>query len=71
MNAQEYLFKRRLLLKAVGLAGMAVVMPAAYAQLQVDILGVGANQFPISVEPFANNSEAPEDMAKIVGGRRT
>lgn len=68
MNAQEYLFKRRLLLKAVGLAGMAVAMPAAYAQLQVDILGVGANQFPISVEPFANNSEAPEDMAKIVGG---
>lgn len=42
---------RRVFLKAVGLAGIAAAEPA-FAQLFVNIQGVGANQFPIAIQPF-------------------
>jgi hypothetical protein len=42
---------RRVFLKAVGLVGIAAAEPA-FAQLFVNIQGVGANQFPIAVQPF-------------------
>lgn len=48
---------RRVFLKAVGLVGIAAAEPA-FAQLFVNIQGVGANQFPIAVQPFFGNSEA-------------
>ncbi|MFQ7432194.1 MAG: hypothetical protein ACLRNI_12925 [Sutterella wadsworthensis] len=53
-------------LKAVGLAGIAAAEPA-FAQLFVNIQGVGANQFPIAIQPFFGNSEAPENIAEIIG----
>lgn len=57
---------RRVFLKAVGLVGIAAAEPA-FAQLFVNIQGVGANQFPIAVQPFFGNSEAPENIAEIIG----
>ena len=57
---------RRVFLKAVGLAGIAAAEPA-FAQLFVNIQGVGANQFPIAIQPFFGNSEAPENIAEIIG----
>ena len=42
---------RRGFLQAVGLAGIAAAQPA-FAQLFVNIQGVGANQFPIAIQPF-------------------
>ena len=57
---------RRGFLQAVGLAGIAAAQPA-FAQLFVNIQGVGANQFPIAIQPFFGNSEAPENIAEIIG----
>lgn len=33
----------------------------------MNIQGVGANQFPIAIQPFFGNSEAPENIAEIIG----
>lgn len=64
MTAQ--MFKRRLFLQGTGLLAGAAVSGLAWGQFQVDILGVGANQFPIAVQPFENSSVCPENIAKII-----
>ncbi len=59
-------FTRRYFMQGTGaLAGLAV-SGLAHAQFQVDILGVGANQFPIAVQPFEGESESPENLSKII-----
>lgn len=60
-------FTRRLLFKGgIGAVVAASGLPAL-AQLQVDILGVGANQFPISIEKFSDTVGCPENISKIIG----
>jgi len=39
---------------------------AAHAQLRVEISGVGANQIPIAIAGFANESAAPQSMTAII-----
>ena len=58
------MFKRRLLLQGAGLMAGLAASGLAWGQFQVDILGVGANQFPIAVQPFENESACPEDVYK-------
>ena len=61
---------RRLgLTAAFGAAAMlaAVVVPnTAQAQLRVDISGVGANQIPIAIAAFADESIAPQQVSAII-----
>jgi TolB protein len=53
---------RRRALCAAGLA-----LPGlAGAQLRVEITGVGANQFPIAIAPFAGDAPAQVDLAKVI-----
>ncbi len=56
--------KRRTLLQAGGLMGLAASCPAV-AQLNISIIGVGGNQYPIGVAPFVG--EAPQAIHQIVG----
>ena len=60
------MFKRRLLLQGAGLMAGLAASGLAWGQFQVDILGVGANQFPIAVQPFENESACPENISKII-----
>jgi TolB protein len=39
---------------------------AARAQLRVEITGVGGQQFPIAIAPFAQDTAPPQDVAAIV-----
>lgn len=49
------------------LCGALALLPvAARAQLRVEITGVGAQQFPIAIAPFADDVAAPQDIASIV-----
>ncbi len=48
---------------ALGLAG---AIKPAFADLRIEITGVGANQLPISIKPFEGTSQAPADIAQIV-----
>ena len=38
----------------------------AQAQLLIDVTGVGANQIPIAIAPFANESALPQSVTDIV-----
>ncbi len=57
---------RRLFLSLTAATGALFTTPL-WAQLQVDILGVGANTYPIAVQPFQGASGSPEDLSKIIG----
>ncbi len=47
--------------------GALVLLPyAARAQLRVEITGVGGQQFPIAIAPFAQDTTPPQDVAAIV-----
>jgi len=49
------------------LCGALALLPvAARTQLRVEITGVGSQQFPIAVAPFAVEGAAPQDVAAIV-----
>lgn len=67
MSANVIEMRRRLFLKSLGAAAVAGTMSSSFAQLKVDILGVGANQFPIAIPAFIGNEGAPENIAEIVG----
>ena len=53
------------LLSTIGMVGF-VLSNAAQAQLRVDIAGVGANQIPIAVAAFADESLAPAQVSAII-----
>ncbi|MCD8339047.1 MAG: Tol-Pal system beta propeller repeat protein TolB [Burkholderiales bacterium] len=57
---------RRLFLSSIAATATLTALPA-WAQLQVDILGVGANQYPIAVQAFQGGNACPEDISKIIG----
>jgi TolB protein len=49
------------------LAGLAFVAAApSYAQLKVEIAGVGANQIPVAIAGFADEAGAPASLSAIV-----
>jgi len=61
---------RKLLVRAVAVATLAVstllTAPASHAQLRVEIAGVGAQQIPIAVAGFADESIAPQQVSSII-----
>lgn len=57
------MFSRRQIFHAIAVAAMAFVLPA-YGQLQIEITGAGARQFPIAIAAF--NGE--EQLARPVSG---
>jgi TolB protein len=57
-------------LRAVGLTALAALAfffsSLAHAQLRVEIAGVGANQIPIAIAAFGNESIAPHQVSAII-----
>src|SRR4051794_12019350 len=56
---------KTMLLRAVMLIGMTAAS-LAQAQLRVEISGVGANQIPIAIAGFADESVAPQQISGII-----
>ena len=56
---------KTIFLTALGTITLALA-GAASAQLRVDISGVGANQIPIAIATFADESPAPAQMSAII-----
>ncbi|MEB0136158.1 Tol-Pal system beta propeller repeat protein TolB [Actimicrobium sp. CCC2.4] len=56
---------KKTLFSALALLGL-VLATAAHAQLRVDIAGVGANQIPIAIATFADESIAPAQVSTII-----
>ena len=50
---------------ALGTALLAVTL-GAHAQLNVDITGVGATQFPIAIAPFRDEATSPQPISQII-----
>ena len=61
---------KRLLARAVAVATLTVstllTAPVSHAQLRVEIAGVGAQQIPIAVAGFADESIAPQQVSSII-----
>ncbi len=57
---------KRSFLKLIALLSLASVLPLAQAQLKVDISGVGANQIPISIAGFVNESVSGQSVSSII-----
>ena len=57
---------KRYFLKLMSLVGLTVIMPCSQAQLKVDIAGFGANQIPISVAGFADESITGQAISAII-----
>src|SRR5437899_10927088 len=49
---------------AIGLTAASLCV--AHAQLHVEIAGVGANQIPIAIAAFADESIAPQQLTAII-----
>ena len=56
---------KKTLVSTLGLLGL-VLATSAHAQLRVDIAGVGANQIPIAIATFADESIAPAQVSAII-----
>jgi TolB protein len=59
-------FLTKLGLKAICGAVLLTAAAAAQAQLNVDITGVGATQFPIATAPFKDEATSPEPVSRII-----
>ncbi len=57
---------KRSFLKLIALLSLASVLPLAKAQLKVDISDVGANQIPISIAGFVNESVSGQPVGSII-----
>ena len=61
---------RKYLVRAVAVATLALstllTAPVSHAQLRVEIAGVGAQQIPIAVASFADESIAPQQVSAII-----
>lgn len=71
MKILIHTYSRRLALRALAvlaLIGSAVGLftATAHAQLRVEISGVGANQIPIALAAFADESVAPQQISAII-----
>ena len=61
----QHSLSRRTLLGA-GIAAGALSACPAFADLRIEITGVGANQIPIAIQPFQGASAAPTDPAEVI-----
>lgn len=61
----SYNLSRRTLIGAGMAAGSFAAMPAL-AELQISIVGVGANQMPLAMKPFAGSHDAPTDVFAVL-----
>src|SRR3954469_21430447 len=43
-----------------------LLIPAAYAQLKIDIIGGGATQIPIAIAPFKSENSLPQNVTSVV-----
>lgn len=57
---------KRSFLKLIALLSLIAVLPLAQAQLKVDISGVGANQIPVSIAGFVNESASGQPVSSII-----
>ncbi len=57
---------KRSFLKLIALLGLSAALPLAQAQLKVDISGVGANQIPVSIAGFVNESAGGQPVSSII-----
>lgn len=57
--------RRKLLQGAAGAAALAAT-PAALAQLQIEITGVGANQIPIAIPPLAGTDATKINLSQVI-----
>jgi TolB protein len=58
-------FFRIHIIRLLALLGL-LAATAAHAQLRVEISGVGANQIPIAIAAFADESVAPQEVSAII-----
>lgn len=56
---------RRMFLASGAVAATGVAVPA-WAQLRIEITGVGANQFPIAIPQFQGTNHSPVDIAAVI-----
>src|SRR5947209_19190530 len=56
---------KTLFLRTITILALTVAT-LAHAQLRVDISGVGANQIPIAIAGFADESIAPQQISAII-----
>src|SRR5512140_3438740 len=47
-------------------AALASLPALSFAQLRVEITGVGSQQFPISIAPFARDGQVPIEIEQVV-----
>lgn len=59
-------FLTKIGLKAICGAVFLTAAVGAQAQLNVDITGVGATQFPIAVAPFRDEATSPQQVSRII-----
>ncbi len=64
MVASNKLSRRKLILGAMVCAGISPL--PAWAQLDIEITGVGSNLFPISVPAFSGTSAAPGNLSSVI-----
>lgn len=58
--------RRDVFKRAAGLAGIGLVAYPAWAQLRVEVSGVGATQLPIGVAAFKGEDAAPQKISAII-----
>jgi TolB protein len=61
-----YSSRRDVIKQAVGLAGIGLAGHSAWAQLRVEVSGVGATQLPIAVGVFRGEDAAPQKIGSII-----
>lgn len=54
------------ILRAVTIGCLFAATPAAHAQLNIDIAGVGSNSLPIAIANFRDESTAPQQISEII-----
>ena len=58
--------RRSVIKQAAGLTGIGLAGCSAWAQLRVEVSGVGATQLPISVPQFKGEDAAPQKIGSII-----
>ncbi len=53
-------------LSKIVLTGALLVHASAFAQMRVEVVGVGSNQIPVAVATFADEADAPAEVSAII-----
>lgn len=57
---------KKLMFSMVTAIGMALLSNQAFAQLKIEISGVGGTQIPVAITPMAGEAESPEKVSAII-----